>query len=124
MSGFWFLGSPYSKYPHGIDAAFDAVVAARGKLILAGIPCFSPIIHSHPVAKACGIDPYDHAIWLPAERPMLDAARGLIVAMMEGWRESFGLHEEIAIFESSGKPIVYWDPELPVPLDQLTDGPQ
>jgi hypothetical protein len=121
INGFWYIGSPYSKYPAGLDAAFDAVVMARGRLVLAGIPCFSPIIHAHPVAKACGIDPYDHAIWLPAERPMLDASSGLIVAMLEGWPESFGLNQEIGIFKSEGKPIVYWDPELPPPVDQLKD---
>jgi len=119
MTGFWFLGSPYSKYPGGIDAAFDAVVQARGKLVRAGVTAFSPIIHSHPVAKACGIDPHDHSIWLPSERPMLDAACGLIVAMLDGWPNSVGLGEEIRLFRIAGKPIVYWDPELAVPLDQL-----
>ena len=88
MKGFWYLGSPYSKYPGGLDAAFDAVVTARGLLVRAGVPCFSPIIHSHMVARLCGIDPLDHSIWLPSERPMLDAACGLIVLKIAGWKES------------------------------------
>lgn len=117
MVGYWYLGGPYSKYPDGIDSAFDRVVEARGLLVRAGIPAFSPIVHSHPVARKCGIDPHDHSIWLPAERPMLDAATGLIVLMLESWEISYGLAQEIELFRSAGKPIVYMAPgvvpELP-----------
>jgi hypothetical protein len=95
-----------------LDAAFDEVVRARGLLVLAGIPCFSPIIHSHPVAKLCDIDPHDHAIWLPAERPMLDSARGLIILKLETWKISFGLSEERKIFRRAGKQIVEMVPGI------------
>lgn len=47
-------------------------------LIRAGVPVFSPIVHSHPVADVCGIDPLSHEIWLPAEAPMRYAAKGVI----------------------------------------------
>ena len=117
MPGFWYLGSPYSLYPDGIDAAFDAVVQARGLLIRAGIQCFSPIIHSHTVAKACGIDSLDHSIWLPAERPILDAATGLIVLKLAGWEASFGLTWERSLFAERGLPIVGMEPgEVPAEL--------
>jgi Domain of unknown function (DUF1937) len=115
MTGFWFLGSPYSKYPGGLDAAFDEVVRVRGRLVVAGIPVFSPIIHSHPVALDCDIDPHDHAIWLPAERPMLDAACGLIILRMAGWEDSYGLVQERKIFAAAGKPEVFMDPDGPIP---------
>jgi len=110
MTGFYYIGSPYSQYLHGLDAAYDAAVQARGLLIKAGVPCFSPIVHSHPVAKARGIDPCDHAIWLLAERPMLDAAMGLIVLKLDGWAESFGVREERKLFVAAGKPIVFMEP--------------
>jgi Domain of unknown function (DUF1937) len=107
---FWYLASPYSKYPFGIEAAFDAVVQARGLLIRANIPCFSPIIHSHPVAKACGLDPYNHSIWLSSEAPMLHAAKGLIVLKLVSWETSCGIHKEVEAFQAAGKTIIYMNP--------------
>jgi hypothetical protein len=83
-------------------------VAAR--FIKAGIPVFSPIAQSHPVALHGGIDPLSHDIWLPADRPMMDAACGIIVVRMEGWEESVGIAHEIAVFKAAGKPVLYVDP--------------
>jgi len=88
--------------------------------VMAGVPCFSPIIHSHHVARICGIDPFSHAIWLPAERPMLDAAMGLIVLQIDGWCTSVGLCEEIDLFVADARPII---PMMPgVVPSELLDG--
>jgi hypothetical protein len=107
---YWYLGSPYSKYPSGLEAAFEAACRARGLLVLAGISCFSPIVHSHQVAKFCGIDPHAHDIWLPTERPMMKKAKGLIVLRLVCWETSYGLGIEIKAFRKARKPIVYMDP--------------
>lgn len=106
-SGYFYLGTPYSRYPGGIEAGFLAACRATAALIRAGVPVYSPIAHTHPVALAGGMDPLDHSIWLPADRPMMDAAHGLIVAMLPTWAESRGLAHEIEVFEAAGKPIVY-----------------
>jgi len=107
---YWYLATPYSKYPGGLDAAF--VLAAKGAAacVRAGVPVFSPITHTHPVAIHGGIDPYDHAIWLPADAPLMRQARGLIVLTAEGWRESYGIGVEIAEFERLVRPIHYMAP--------------
>jgi hypothetical protein len=107
--GFWYLGSPYSKYPSGPEAAFLCAAAIAAELLKQGVPIFCPIAHSHPLAQYGQIDPLDHKIWLPADRPMMDAATGLIVAQMEGWRESYGLTHEIEVFTAAGKPVLYLD---------------
>jgi len=108
--GYWYLGSPYSAHPDGIHVAFAQVVEARGLLIRAVVPCFSPIIHSHMVALMCGMDPRDHSIWMPSERPMLDPAKGLIVLMLPGYERSQGLSEERYLFNEAGKPVVWMRP--------------
>ncbi len=108
MSRFWYLGTPYSKFRLGLEAAFLAACDARADLVRAGIPCFSPIVHSHPVAIHGKIDPLSHAIWLPAEQPIMRCATGLIVRMLEGWEDSYGLGEEIKDFERHRKPVVMW----------------
>ena len=107
--GFYYLGTPYSKYPYGTEAAFETAAAIAGELLKQAVPIFSPIAHSHPLAQYGNIDPLDHKIWLPADRPMMDAAAGLIVAKMEGWRESYGLTHEIEVFTAARKPVLYLD---------------
>lgn len=111
---FFYLASPYSGYPAGLDAAFRAACTNAALLVAAGIPVFCPIAHFHPIAKHGSLDPVDHTIWLPADRPMMDAAHGLIVLMLESWRESVGVAHEIKIFESAGKPVTAMVPgEVP-----------
>lgn len=105
--GFWYVATPYSKYPRGLDAAFEDACKATASLLRMGINVYSPIAHTHPIAKHGGIDPLDHSIWLPADAPMMDAAEGLIVVKMEGWDESYGISEEIKAFRTAGKPIIY-----------------
>ena len=108
---FWYLATPYSKYPTGIEEAFRVACRATGKLILAGVPVYSPIAHTHPIAIYGGIDPFDYGIWIPADAPMMRAAHGLIVLKLPTWEISYGISEEIKEFSEAGKPIEYLDPE-------------
>lgn len=107
---FWYLGSPYSKYPSGRANAYVEACRNAAILIRAGVPVFSPIAHSHPIAEYGPVDPLDHDIWLPADAPMMAAAYGLIVLKMESWQFSYGLRLEIETFRGVGKPIVYMEP--------------
>lgn len=109
LTYYWYLATPYSKYPHGIEAAFRIAVEARGLLVKAGVPCFSPIIHSHPVAVMCDMDPFDHSIWLPSEEPILRGAFGLIMLRAESWELSHGMEVERKDFIENHKPIVWME---------------
>lgn len=114
MTGYLYLATPYSKFPGGIEAAFKMACRATARLIRAGIPVFSPIAHCHSVAYHGCIDPLDHKIWLPADLPLMMAATGLIVYRAESWAQSFGIGEEIKVFEADRKPVLYLDPG-PIP---------
>ena len=119
---FWYLASPYSKYPLGITAAHFHVCQQAALLIRSGVPVYSPIAHMHPIAQFGDIDPFDHDIWLPVDRHMMDAAGGLIVLKMEGWSRSYGMAEEMKHFAAGGyKPIVFMDPGV-VPDVLLREG--
>lgn len=109
--GFWYIGTPYSKYPFGIDSAFIAACRITAKLIAAGVPAYSPISHTHPVALHGKMDPLDHSIWMPADAPMMRAAHGLIVVTLPTWEISYGISLEIEAFKAAGKPVLYLDPE-------------
>lgn len=103
--GVWYTASPYSKYPGGIARAHIDACKIAGALIQRGIPVYSPIAHSHPIAIYAGIDPSSHDFWLPVCEPMMKACHGMLVATLPTWEESRGIAWEMAWFRNSGKPL-------------------
>lgn len=106
-----YLGTPYSAYPQGIEAAFRDASNLAGRLLLAGVKVYSPIAHTHPIAMHARIDPYDHSIWLPFDQSIMNASQAMIVAKMDTWDSSKGIRHEIEYFEGAGKPVFYLDPQ-------------
>ncbi len=104
------LATPYACYPHGTVAAWQAACRLAGRLIKAGQNVYSPIAHTHCIARYGGIDALDHDIWMPFDQAMMDRCDVLIVARMDGWDQSKGIAMEIAAFEKAGKPIFDLDP--------------
>jgi hypothetical protein len=111
---FWLLATPYSRYPHGHEAAYWLAVETRGFLLRSQVPCFSPIVHSHPICHHCGFDVHDIPFWLLSEGPIRAHAHGMIFLLADGWRESYGMGKEREEFEALGRPVVEMRPfELP-----------
>lgn len=106
---YWYVGTPYSKYPDGLHVAWTEACKATAYLLRSGLRVYSPIAHTHPVSMYGEIDPYDHEIWLPADAPFMHNACGLIVVKMCGWEESHGIQEEIKLFKKLGKPVLWMD---------------
>lgn len=117
---FWYLATPYSKFPGGLEAAYKAACEQHALLVLAKVPVFCPIGHTHGPAMYGKIPPMQHDIWLPADRPFMDAACGLIVCKLPSWERSFGINEEIQIFMAAGKPVIYMEPGV-VPSNTAFD---
>lgn len=107
---FWYLATPYSKYPQGTEAAFQMACVEASTFIMARVPVYCPIAHTHPIAVAGALDVYDLDIWLPADEPFMACARGLVVAMHETWAQSKGIAHEIERFERDGKPVLMAEP--------------
>jgi hypothetical protein len=108
MSGYVYLGSPYSKYEAGHDAAARVVADAAASLMRRGLVIYSPIAHGHAVA-AHGL-PLDWAFWKAQCQPLIDGATALVVLTMDGWQESVGLQYEIGEFVRTGRPILHVSP--------------
>jgi hypothetical protein len=104
-----YLGSPYTKYASGLDAAFQDVCAIAADLIKEGVKVYSPIAHTHPIAIHGNLDPRNHDIWLPFDQAMMNAADAMVIADMDGWRESYGVRFEIETFQRAGKPVYFRD---------------
>src|SRR4051812_21185618 len=103
---FWYLGSPYTKYTYGRQAAYTLVCREAGRLTKSNIPVYSPIAHFHGI-DLYGDNSLSYEVLLAAQQPFIDIACGLIVLKMNGWEDSFGLDFEIKQFTVSGKPIIY-----------------
>lgn len=107
LDGFAYLASPYSRYEDGMEAAFRDVCRAAGWLVKNGVNVFCPIAMTHPIAVNAGMDLADHDIWMPADLPFMRAASCLIVCMLPGWKESYGVQYEITEFVEQGKEVWY-----------------
>jgi hypothetical protein len=64
---------------------------------------FSPIAHSHSIAKY-GL-PVDWSFWEAQDRRLLQACDEVWVLMLDGWCESVGVQAEIRIAQTLGKPV-------------------
>jgi len=106
-----YLATPYSKYTPGIAKAFEDAAALAARLMQAGVKVYSPIAHTHPLAIYGGIDPLAHDVWLSFDEAMMDVANVLIVAHMDGWRESKGIAHEVDFFAIAAKPIFDLNPD-------------
>lgn len=99
----WYLATPYTKDPRGIEAAFIDAARAAAEMVRRGVMVFSPIAHSHPIAIHGALNPLDHSIWLPFDEAIMRVCDGLLIVKMPGWRESYGIGEERKIFRAAGK---------------------
>lgn len=111
-NAYWYIGTPYSKYPHGLKAAHKMACEQAARLTKAGINVFSPIAHGEGLIEHSDINPTDHDLWMRIDKPFMHCAKGLIVIRASGWEESRGLTEEIATFEESNKPIFHLYPDI------------
>ena len=104
--GILYVAVPYDAHPHGLNsAAYDADRHA-GHLIRLDFTVFSPISHSHSMARAAGLDPRDYDLWMKQNAPFMDACFAMVAVHIDGWRESIGMKMEREAFRSMGKPIV------------------
>lgn len=107
---FWYLASPMSKFPGGPQKAMDAAAKEAALLMQGGVEVFCPATHTTPVETHIDFKNNNHDFWLARDRPFLDAAKGLIVCKLPGWKESFGVAWEIGYMTSRDKPIIYMEP--------------
>ena len=101
-----YLASPYSHLdPRVRERRFDAVCQAAADLMCAGQSVFSPIAHSHSIARY-GL-PKDWNYWQRVDREHLEMCDALIVLMLDGWRGSTGVQAEVQAAYKLDKPVSY-----------------
>ena len=108
IQGYFYLASPYAKYAFGHEAAFKDASEQAALLLNAGIPVFSPISHSHPIALYGNLEKTDHKLWLHIDYQILRHARGLIMLKLPGWEYSHGMDQEYRWFTKNTQQPIYW----------------
>lgn len=109
-----YLASPYSRLKNqegGLERACADVCVVAGDLLRHEIKVFSPIGHSHVIAKYAGIDPLDYDIWLDLDEAMMEVSDALVIAKLKGWERSEGVDYEKDVFFTAGKPVYELDPK-------------
>lgn len=107
---FYYLASPYS-HPSAVIRAQRAIDVNRyaGDLMEAGLYVYAPIWATHDLCVAREM-PTDHEWWLGFNKAFLDAAAGVIVCAIDGWRESRGVTQEIGYAREVGLPVwIAWE---------------
>lgn len=131
-----YLASPYSHEDASIRShRFSAISKLGFDLIRKGLNLFCPITQSHTLndhryligadrtglydamsiyraeaGKLNNISPLGHDECMRVDYSFLKHAKGLIVAMLDGWKESQGVALEIAFARANNLPIYFLSP--------------
>lgn len=103
-----YLASPYSHDDREIRVQryLDAVAACAAIITATEHTPYSPIAHWHPVPTNHGIVG-DWQFWRRHDVEMLRRCDEVWVLMLQGWRESEGVKEEVRIATMLGLPVEY-----------------
>jgi hypothetical protein len=100
-----YLACPYSRYSDiERELVFQNVNKIASDLIRAGLTVFSPISHSHSIAKY-GL-PKEWHYWDKFDIEMLSICKVMVIYCYPDWENSQGIQKEIEITEKMGKQIV------------------
>lgn len=101
-----YLAAPYTGTEEEMHIRFETVCRVAAKLFSRGQLVFSPISHTRHIALA-GDLPHGWEFWNNYDSTMLLCCRKLIVLMLEGWRSSRGVQNEIALAKNLRMPIEF-----------------
>lgn len=110
---YYYISNPYN----GTDQQREerARIAARtcGLLLKRGIHAWSPIVHNHAMMKT--FDEFTleerRSLVLEFDFSLLRASKGMIVLEIDGWNNSYGVAEELALCRRLSIPVRYLDPK-------------
>lgn len=116
-----YLASPYTHPDPAVRVArFEAACLATVTLVRAGHAVFSPIVHSHALV-AHGL-PIEWDFWERLDREHLMHSDVVLVLMLDGWRVSAGVRNEIRLAAEFGLPVSYASLEELQPVGNRAGG--
>ena len=104
-----YLGCPYTHDDLEVrEKRFLHVSKFAAMLIAKGYLVFSPISHSHQICIE-GDMPIEFSYWKELDTSFIEWSDFMIVLKLDGWEDSNGLKEEIALTQYLGKEVKYFD---------------
>jgi hypothetical protein len=107
--GLLYLATPYTRHGLGKATAYLESSTVLARLLMEGLPCYSPITHWHDASTThymLGVRDED---WLKINRPIMNMCGAMIVPDFDDWQTSKGIAEEIVEFRENRKPIYLID---------------
>ncbi|RIK72916.1 MAG: DUF1937 domain-containing protein [Planctomycetota bacterium] len=105
-----YLASPYGHPDATVrEVRFQQACRAAATLMRCGIPVFSPVAHSHPIAQH-GL-PTSWEFWRAVDLEYLLQCEALVLLRLPGWERSVGVRAEIALARQWGMPVIELDPK-------------
>lgn len=106
-----YLACPYSDPdPAVMEDRFNRVNIVAAYLMGQGLHVYSPISHTHPIAKV-GELPRGWGYWKDYDTAMISRCNEIYVLKLDGWTESKGVAAELKIADDWGVPVRYLDPD-------------
>lgn len=102
-----YLAIPYSNIDH--ELSFETANREAAELMKQGHIVFSPISHSHMIAKNHDL-PGNWDFWRRIDVEFINWCECMGVVCLDGWKESRGVQEEIRIAREQEKPVFYIGP--------------
>jgi len=117
---FYYISNPYNGTEDQRSARAKIAAEVSGKLLKRGIHAWSPIVHNHALMQSYSDFTLEErrTLILDFDFSLLLKSKGMIVLTIDGWRESYGVSEELRICGENSIPIKYLDP---MDLDSSTE---
>lgn len=105
-----YLASPYT-HPCKIvkEKRFLEITRLASEIIKKGYLPLTPITASHEIARIGNLQGC-WPTWRKLDLQMVKRSDAVVVAQMDGWRESIGVTAEIRAAKRYGKPVYYLNP--------------
>lgn len=108
----YYLASPYSHVERRVvdfrykeqQRLHSALISKYKATILA------PIEQCHNLTRNFDL-PSGYEFWKKRDRKFIDMSDGIVICLMEGWKESVGVSDELAYAKAKGKEVYFLDPE-------------
>ncbi len=114
----YYFASPYTSPSDYIrEQRYLDVVKVATDLINQGFTLIEPIAMSHHHAQRFGL-PSGYDFWKKRDRTFIERCDAVLVCMLDGWKESIGVNDEIQYARTLGKPVFYIHP-FTLKLDHL-----
>jgi hypothetical protein len=103
--------SPYSNPdPAKQELNYEWAKLAVVLFTMRGVPVYSPIVHSHPVAVSYNL-PGNSSYWFAQNQAFMERSGSATIFTVPGWENSQGIKEEVSEFSLLGKALSFLSPE-------------